>query len=132
MTGPETPAGTATKGGIARTLFFIIVGPIAWGAHHMTIYASHTLICSLGLSSTSMLGWEPMTAISAATTAIALALIASPLIAPEAITRRLGIKHGEDWPFYRCLSAVLAVLSAAGIAWTGTMAFVIPACLPLR
>lgn len=128
----KSRTGEDTKGGSARTLLLLLSGPITWAAHHVVMYASHTVICSLGLAGSSILGWEPMRAISAAATAVALALIAAPLLAPEAISRSLGMIRGQDWPFYRNTAALLAVLSAAGVAWNGAMAFIIPACLPLR
>ena len=129
----ETPeAERDTKGGAARMLFFLLLAPIAWGAHSMVMYAAHTVICSLGLSDMRVFGWEAMHAISLLLTLFALALIAAPWIAADTISRWLKIERGRDWLFYRNMAGLLAVLSAAGVGWTGAMSFVIPACLALR
>jgi hypothetical protein len=121
-----------TKGGAARTLCFLLFGPIIWGAHHVLMYASHTALCALGSPGSTLLGFEPMRAISAAATAVALGLIVAIVLAPQPISRFLRIQQGPDWRFYRSSAAVLALLSAAGVAWTGAMAFYIPACVSLR
>jgi len=128
----EPEDGRDSKGGTARTLLFLLIGPIVWGGHGVLMYASHTLLCALGLSGGTLLGWEPMRAISAVATATALGMILVALFAPQPISRLLRMQAGVDWRFYRSSAAVLAVLSAAGIAWSGAMAFLIPACVPLR
>ena len=121
-----------SKGGTSRTLLFLLFGPIAWAAHHIVMYASHTLVCSLGLFGSRNLDSQPMRLISVFATAAALALCAAPLLAPGVLGRMLGIQQGGDWRFYRNAATLLAVLSIVGVAWNGTMAFIIPACLPLR
>jgi hypothetical protein len=76
--------------------------------------------------------WQPMRVISVFATVAALALSAAPLVAPDMLSRMLGIQPGGDWRFYRNTTALLGVLSIVGVAWNGTMAFIIPACLPLH
>lgn len=132
MTNPDQTQVQDSKGGTGRTLFFLLFGPIAWATHHIVMYASHTLICSLGLLDNSVLTLDPMRAVAVAATASAVALSAAPLAAPSVLSRMLGIQPGADWRFYRNTAALLAVLSIVGIALNGAMAFIIPACLALR
>jgi len=132
MTNPDHPQAQDSKGGAARALFFLLLGPIAWAAHHIVMYASHTLVCSLGLLGNSFLTLDPMRAVAVAATASAVALSAAPLAAPGMLSRGLGMQPGTDWRFYRNTAGLLAVLSMFGIALNGAMAFIIPACLSLR
>ena len=132
MTTPDHPQAQDSKGGTGRTLFFLLFGPIAWASHHIVMYASHTLICSLGLLGSSFLALQPMRALAVIATAAAVVFSAVPLIAPHMLSRVLGIRPCVDWRFYRNTAGLLAVLSMFGIALNGAMAFIIPACLSLR
>jgi hypothetical protein len=111
-------------------LLFLLIGPIAWALHLTAMYASHTIVCAFRTG--PIFAIEPMHAIAAIAAFVALALIAAAICAPETICRSLGLKFGVDWPFYRKTAALLAVLSAAGVAWAAVTVFFIPACTALR
>ena len=121
---------TPTRGSAARMLLFLLFGPCVWGAHHVVMYASHTLVCFFGAASGSVFGLQPMSAVAVVAAAAALALGATPLLAPDMLSRTLAIQPGTDWRFYRGVTALLSVLAITGIAWTAGLTLLISACSP--
>ncbi len=129
-TNPEQPEPVDSKGGTARTLLFLLLGPSAWAAHHMAMYASHTLICALAIGGDSVAPSQSMRTVAVIATASALALGAAPLLVPDALRRALAIQPGTDWSFYRGATALLSILAVTGIAWNGGLTLLTPASSP--
>jgi hypothetical protein len=121
---PEAP----TRGSAGRTLLFLLFGPCVWGAHHVVMYASHTLVCFFGAASSSIFGLQPMPAVAVGAAAVALVLGAAPLLAPDMLSRILGMQPGTDWRFYCAATALLSVLAVTGVAWTAGLTLLVPAC----
>jgi hypothetical protein len=113
------------RGSITATLLYLAFGPIVWAIHLTFVYGTHTIVCTRPTSEAA-----GATLAVLAITAVALAAIFTGLAA-SATARRRAPENGP-LAFSHRAAALLAWLSAFGVAWAGATSLVIEPCLALR
>jgi hypothetical protein len=109
------------------TILLLIAGPILWALHFAILYFVQSMLCAHRVATALVPGFVM------AATLIALAVVTIAIVAPGTLARLLG---ADDWPgsersLHARVTRGLAILSAAGIAWAGATALIIPACAML-
>lgn len=107
-----------------RTGMLALAGPLIWAMHLLVIYGTHAVLCSRGMP-----GHYSGIVIGSATL-LALAVLA---IVPVWSRRAEAFgSQGQTRSFLWNVMVLLAVLSAFAIAWAGSTAFFLSACLAMR
>jgi hypothetical protein len=102
----------------------VLAGPIVWAAHLLVIYGAHAIICSQRASTAGVratVGIATLVALAALTGIVVRGFQGLRLHRMSQTGRFLGVTM-----------ILLIVLSAAAIAWAGSAALFLPACLVLR
>lgn len=111
---------------LTGTLLLLLAGPILWAVHLTIVYGVHTLACVGALQGMPV---DAGTFILVATGAILAILML--LLAVIWLRRPALFTHG-DRLFHSRVMVSLVLLSAFGIAWAGSAAFILPQCQQLR
>ncbi|MGK9286526.1 hypothetical protein SO078_30610 (plasmid) [Sinorhizobium meliloti] len=115
---------------IGGAILFLLAGPILWGAHLMSVYAFHAVICAIGNVATPTI----VPAFVTLATAVTAGLLLVGFGAPGKAARILHLQPDEErnriflFPVARLLSG----LSFAGVLWTGSAILTLQACEQLR
>ena len=130
MRGSETSSFDRLRG--PSTLLYLSLGPIVWAVHFAIVYGAHTLLCAVGGS--GGFGARAATLVVIIATVVALILLSLPMLAPTMMRRR---RPGSTEPaslssFAQGVMALLALLSALGVAWAGAAALIVAPCISLR
>lgn len=110
----------------AGTFVFVLLGPIVWALHLAVVYGMQ-ISCAAAASRPSI--GETLALAVLGATAAALAFLAVAAWRSHAAARMLRVRASR---FLERVMRLLILLSVVGIAWVGTAALVLPACLQLR
>jgi hypothetical protein len=113
------------------TMLCLLFGPIVWAAHLMTMYGAHALMCTRGAARSLDGGIDAPASVVAATTILALILMAGAVRTATRTTDAPG-RPADEQSFFRLVMLWLTALSALAVLWAGATVAVIPACAPLR
>lgn len=105
----------------------VLFGPIVWAAHLLIIYGTHAVVCAgagHGVGTTA-----PLVSVFAAATALALVLVAVPLVAPRRLAGLLYHRQAEkEERFLLSLMRWLGGLSLVAVAANGIALLMLSAC----
>jgi hypothetical protein len=105
----------------------VLFGPLVWAAHLLVLYGAHAVACAAagGIADTG----ESLVAVLVLATALALVLVALPLIVPRRLAGLLGRGHTEEEDrFLLSLMRWLAGLSLAAVVANGIAILIVPPC----
>ena len=110
------------------TLVYLLIGPVIWAAHFMTVYAAQGWLCAIGAAQDRIIA-----AVFALTLPPLLALAAA-LFMPAGLARLL---RASDWGeetqhFLAGAMRLLSLLSLLAVLYFATAAALLPACPALR
>jgi hypothetical protein len=106
----------------------VLFGPLVWAAHLLVLYGTHAVVCATAARTAGTTGL--LVLVFALATALALALVALPLVAPRRLAGHLyrrGHAEGED-QFLLSLMRWLTGLSLVAIVANGIALLMVPVC----
>jgi hypothetical protein len=106
---------------LARTICYVLFGPIVWAMHFTVLYGTHTIVCARATTGDA----ATITALAATVAALAL-MLAGALAA----SRRPDASHDVSAVARFChdVMLLLTLLSACGVAWAGATALLVAPC----
>jgi hypothetical protein len=109
--------------------FALLYGPIVWALHLAFVYGLHGIVCERQGTPAPLVDVEVVPDLIVAATIVALGLLALPFFVP-AVWANTRDKHPDssESQFYGTSTALLSLLSAAGVIWAGFGTLIFEVC----